>query len=213
MRSSGVSSAKTELRKQPRQSRSRALVDAIIEATQRLMASEGVAAITTARVAELAGVSIGSLYQYFPAREALIAAVVDRKIALDIAETRPLIEALVQVELDEAIRGLVELVVRFYRDETPLYREMVAALAEVEREAQVRALVEGLDQAILAVLGPHRDALPVALDERAWVMRTTLIACVREAAAYRPDAFAEGALAQQLEAACRGLLGLPSIRD
>ena len=208
-----MSSPKTELRKQPQQARSRALVDAIIEATQRIMASEGVAALTTAGVAELAGVSVGSLYQYFPGREALIAAVVDRKIAADREQALAQVEALRELDLDEAIRGLVELVVRYYRDETPLYREMVAALAEAEREAEVRALTEGLDRAILLILARHRDALPVQLEPRAWVMRTLCIACVREAAA-QPDktpTLASGALSRQLEDACRGLLGLPPL--
>src|SRR5690606_22993838 len=70
-----VPDRKTEPRKRPRQARSKVLYDALIEATQRLLASEGLDAVTTNRVAELAGVSIGSLYQYFPSREALIAAV------------------------------------------------------------------------------------------------------------------------------------------
>ncbi len=204
-----MSSSRTELRKQPRQSRSRALVDAVVEATARLMASEGVAAVTTARVAELAGVSIGSLYQYFPAREALIAAVVDHKIATDQALARPFVEALVQASLDEAICGLVELLMRFYRDETQLYREMIAAQAEVEREAQVAALEEGFEGAILRVLEPHRLAISGQLESCAWLIRTLLLSCVREAAAHRPEAFAKGLLSRQLEAACRGILGVP----
>lgn len=61
-------------RKAPRQARSRALVEAIIEATARIFEREGAAACTTNAVAEIAGVSIGSLYQYFPNRHALTAA-------------------------------------------------------------------------------------------------------------------------------------------
>lgn len=126
---------KTEPRKRPRQARSKVLYDALIEATQRLLASEGLDAVTTNRVAELAGVSIGSLYQYFPSREALIAAVIDRKLEQDLIELTPLVRGLLDVELDAALAGLVEVAVRFYRDETPLYRAMVAALAEVDRDA------------------------------------------------------------------------------
>ncbi|MDI7566027.1 helix-turn-helix domain-containing protein, partial [Cronobacter sakazakii] len=61
-------------RKAPRQARSRALVEAIIEATARIFEREGAVACTTNAVAETAGVSIGSLYQYFPNRHALTAA-------------------------------------------------------------------------------------------------------------------------------------------
>jgi AcrR family transcriptional regulator len=203
----------TEPRKRPRQSRSRVLYDALIEATRRLLASEGVAAVTTARVAELAGVSIGSLYQYFPSREALVAAVIDHKLEADLQELTPVIVGLREVSLDDAIHGLVEVAVRYYRDETPLYREMVAAMAEVDRHAHVRRILEGFDQAIVAVLAPHREQLRPDFDRCAWIMRETLISCVREAAAQHPDALADGFLAARLEGMCRALLGAPGGDD
>ncbi|EPD6703205.1 TetR/AcrR family transcriptional regulator [Cronobacter dublinensis] len=81
-------------RKLPRQARSRALVEAIIEATARIFERAGPAACTTNAVAEKAGVSIGSLYQYFPNRRALTAALVARErgqlvAAFSAAATRP----------------------------------------------------------------------------------------------------------------------------
>jgi AcrR family transcriptional regulator len=199
----------SEPRKRPRQARSRVLFDALVEATQRVLAKEGIEAVTTAHVAEVAGVSIGSLYQYFPSREALIAAVIDHKIEADIRELLPLVEALRHASLDEAIRGLVELAVRFYRDETPLYREMIAALATVDRETHVRRMSEGFDGVIVHVLAPHREQLraDLELEQSAWVMRTVMLACVREAAAHRPTAFEGGRLSEQLYAMCVGLLG------
>jgi AcrR family transcriptional regulator len=205
-----VARADTEPRKRPRQSRSRVLYDALIEATRRLLASEGVEAVTTARVAELAGVSIGSLYQYFPSREALIAGVIDHKLEADLQELTPLLERLRNVGLDEAIRGLVEVTVRYYRDETPLYREMIAAMAAVDRDAHVRRVLEGFDQVIVVVLGPHREQLGAELERCAWIMREAMIGCVREAAARHPESLADGFLAARLEAMCRGLLGAPS---
>jgi AcrR family transcriptional regulator len=63
------------MRKQPRQARSRATVDAIVQAGARILGDHGWAGFTTNRVAEKAGVSIGSLYQYFPDKLALIEAV------------------------------------------------------------------------------------------------------------------------------------------
>ena len=203
-----MTDAKTELRKAPRQARSRALVDAIVEATSRLMASEGLPAVTTSRVAEVAGVSIGSLYQYFPGREALIAAVIDGKLESDLRELTPIVEALQRAPLDDAIAGLVDMVVRYYRDETALYREMIAALDEADRAARVRSMVEGFDRVVVMVLEPHRDQIPATIDDCAWIMRVALIACVREAAAERPEVLRDGALSRRLEAACRGLLGL-----
>lgn len=63
-----------KLKKQPRQARALATVMAIREAAAQLLAREGYAAVTTNRVAEIAGVSIGSLYEYFPNKQALVAA-------------------------------------------------------------------------------------------------------------------------------------------
>jgi AcrR family transcriptional regulator len=59
-------------RKRPIQARSARLVADILEAAARVLAKEGARRFTTVRVAEEAGVSIGSLYQYFPSKEALL---------------------------------------------------------------------------------------------------------------------------------------------
>lgn len=63
------------MRKEPRQGRSRATVETILQAGARILSDEGWAGFTTNRVAELAGVSIGSLYQYFPDKLSLVDAV------------------------------------------------------------------------------------------------------------------------------------------
>ena len=64
--------AQLSSRKQPKQSRSADLVGAILEAAVQVLAQEGAQRFTTARVAEKAGVSIGSLYQYFPNKAAIL---------------------------------------------------------------------------------------------------------------------------------------------
>src|SRR5258708_22186871 len=67
----------TNPRKSASQERSRLTVDALLEATTRVLIKEGYDRASTNRIAEVAGVSIGSLYQYFPSKEALVAAVFD----------------------------------------------------------------------------------------------------------------------------------------
>lgn len=73
-------------RKMPRQGRSADTVRAIVEAAARILEQDGLGAFTTNAVAERAGVSIGSLYQYFPGKEALIGALIVRETSLLIAE-------------------------------------------------------------------------------------------------------------------------------
>jgi len=71
---------RTTPRKQPRQERSKATVDTILEATARVLIKHGYDGLTTNAVAQLAGVSIGSLYQYFPNKEALVAGLIGRHL-------------------------------------------------------------------------------------------------------------------------------------
>src|SRR5215469_5687650 len=68
----------TKPRKTASQGRSRATVKALLDATARILIAEGFDKASTNRIAEVAGVSVGSLYQYFPGKEALVAAVIER---------------------------------------------------------------------------------------------------------------------------------------
>ena len=67
-------------RKKPQQRRSRVTIDTIFEATIQVLLANGLDRITTIQIAERAGVSVGSLYQYFPNKNALLAAVVKRHV-------------------------------------------------------------------------------------------------------------------------------------
>ncbi|MCU0491986.1 MAG: TetR/AcrR family transcriptional regulator [Chloroflexaceae bacterium] len=68
-------------RKMPSQERSRFTVEAILDAAVQVFERHGYAAGTTARIAERAGVSVGSLYQYFPNKDAILVALVDQHLA------------------------------------------------------------------------------------------------------------------------------------
>jgi AcrR family transcriptional regulator len=68
-------------RKQPRQARAQHTVEAIIEASARILEEHGHGGFTTNAVAELAGASIGTLYQYFPDKDALLGALIARETA------------------------------------------------------------------------------------------------------------------------------------
>ena len=119
-------------RKQPQQARSTELVAAILQAAVQVLATEGAARFTTARVAEKAGVSVGSVYQYFPnkasilfqlqvdewqATTAMLRTILEdvRKPPLD--RLRALVHAFIRSECDEA-RMRVAL-----NDAAPLYRD------------------------------------------------------------------------------------------
>lgn len=94
-------------RKSPVQARSIATVDAVLDATIQVLLREGIDRCTTTRVAERAGVSVGTLYQYYPNRETLLTAVLVRHlhgVADDVDEA---CVACHHLSLDEMAQGLV----------------------------------------------------------------------------------------------------------
>ena len=89
--------AGSPLRKTPSQTRALRTVDTLFEAATRILASEGEAGFTTNRIAERAGFSIGTLYQYFPSKEAIVVALVRRH--------RERVMRELDVMLDRAVAG------------------------------------------------------------------------------------------------------------
>src|SRR3954465_12547194 len=73
--------SKSTVRKEPRQARAQATVGAILEATVQILDRESLEAATMAHIAEVAGVSVGSIYQYFPHRDAILNALQDREFS------------------------------------------------------------------------------------------------------------------------------------
>ena len=100
----------TKPRKQASQERSRATVAALVEATARILVSEGFDKASTNRIAEVAGVSVGSLYKYFPTKEALVLAVVAG--VLDDLDSLP---------LEQAVQRLVTIAIEAHRVDPKLH--------------------------------------------------------------------------------------------
>ena len=100
------------LRKRPTQSRSRALVDAVAEACLRILEDAGDEALTMARIAEVSGVAIGSIYQYFPNKDAIVALLYERVLDQESAQLLLLREGLVGVPLTVALREILANIIR-----------------------------------------------------------------------------------------------------
>ncbi|HTW50224.1 MAG TPA: TetR/AcrR family transcriptional regulator [Acidobacteriaceae bacterium] len=95
-------------RRKPVQQRSRVTVDAMLDAAVKLLRRGGAAAITTNRIAETAGVSIGSVYQYFPNKHALFVALHERHISIVDAVMRRRLEECAESSLQRLVESLLD---------------------------------------------------------------------------------------------------------
>jgi AcrR family transcriptional regulator len=117
---------RTAPRHTPSQRRAQDTVDVLLEATELVLADKGFAATTTNHIAEAAGVSIGSLYHYFPSKEALVEAVVHRMWARELAVLEAHAAELAAGPLDVAVRAIVGDLVAVMAARRELYRRWYA---------------------------------------------------------------------------------------
>ncbi len=126
-------------KKLPRQARSRATFDAIVEACARLLEARGYAALTTNHIARRAGVSIGTLYEYFPSKESVVYEVVRRvQVAFSDEAARPL-ELVARVSVEEAVRVWLLALVSAMRSRQGLLRAIADDVPRHLRDPHTRS--------------------------------------------------------------------------
>jgi AcrR family transcriptional regulator len=96
----------------------------MIVAAERVLAEGGVAGLTTNRIAEVAGVSIGSLYQYFPNKEAVAAALIDRYVATFVGTATKLIADNASAEPVAIVDAIGHAVTQLFRAQQPVHRHL-----------------------------------------------------------------------------------------
>jgi AcrR family transcriptional regulator len=144
----------TSPRKEPRQDRAKATVDAILAATARILVRDGYDKASTNRIAEAAGVSVGSLYQYFPSKEALVSALLEQHAAemrrfLEVKATTTGIDA----PLRGVVRDVVEAMVEAHRVNPKLHRVL---MEQVPRVGALKRLSE-LDDMALSMIRAYLE--------------------------------------------------------
>ena len=143
-------------RKAPRQSRSQATVTAILDATAHILVESGFAAASTNAVAERAGVSVGSLYQYFPNKNALVSALHARHGEQMMGVIQRALTKAMDATLDDALAGLIEATVEAHRVEADLHRVLEQQLGGPEMDALHDEYVDVMEDRIVALLARHR---------------------------------------------------------
>ncbi|MGS0896933.1 TetR/AcrR family transcriptional regulator [Burkholderia stagnalis] len=198
----------TKPRKHASQPRSRATVDALVEATARILVKEGFDKASTNRIAEKAGVSIGSLYQYFPGKEALVAAVIERhqRELADVVQ-RALAE-LDALPVAAAVRRLVAAALAAHRVDPKLHAVLSEQIPRTGRLDNVEFFNRDFYALFAAWLDTRRDACR-ALDPAmaAFVCVTTIEALTHTAVLRHAGDFSDDAFETLVDEATRLVVG------
>jgi AcrR family transcriptional regulator len=153
-------------KRRPVQQRSQDTVEIIVRATAHILSREGPAHLTTNRVAEKAGVSIGSLYQYFPNKQALVDEVRRRYGEMFRERLLTLAGTLGDLSLHDAVERTVRALVAIHAEDTGLHNAVSAAgLDDTERRLLHQVAASWLESRRDEVRRPNRAlAAVVALD-------------------------------------------------
>lgn len=194
--------AKLSPRKKPTQERSRATVDALVQATADILVRDGYAGLTTNRIAERAGVNIASLYQFFPGKEALVAEVRRRHVAEQREAMRRALLGLEGQGIEATVRALVTLGVAAHAVAPRLHHVLTEELPQRRSGA---AKEDPLYVELRRLLESGAPGIP-DLDLAMWMIDTASHAIIHRAAAERPDDLARPAFVEELVALLLGYL-------
>lgn len=194
-------------RRQPKQRRARETVEAVLDAVVRVLKKHGVDGVTTNRIAEAAGVSIGSVYQYFPDKRAIFTALHDRHVE---EISRVIDSRLVEhasSSLEDFVRALVEALVDAHAADPEFHELMTTTVphgAEGARALDVR--LRGTFK--LAITSRMRDRkLPRDLDRMLFVLPHMVEALSHGAAYQRPPGLSLAAAKEEAVHAVLAYLG------
>lgn len=195
-------------RKTPRQARSQAMVEVILESTARVLAERGYAGTNTNVVAERAGVSVGSVYQYFPNKDSLVTALHERHGAQMYAA----IATVLATERPDGLRGHVQAMVRAllaaHRVAPDLHRVLEREFPFFDAPRDQSAADGGIFRQVRQLLEAHRrEIAPTDLDLATWMVLQTMESLVHAAAIEPPAMFAPDAVEAAIVQVLMGYLG------
>lgn len=179
---------KTTPRKSASQERSRLTVATILEATARILMKEGYDRASTNKIAAVAGVSIGSLYQYFPSKEALVAAVSERHSQEVLQLVRNALVKVAGRPIEVAAREFVSVAIDGHRVNPKLHRVLAEQIPRIGRLENVEAINRDVYALIRGYFDTHRDEIDVVdVDLAAFICVTAVEALTHTAVLHRPD--------------------------
>lgn len=156
----------------------------------------------------MAGVGIGSLYQYFPSKESLVAGVVERHTQELLRVARDSFLEAAAGPLETSVRELVAAAINAHRVDPTLHRVLAEEIPHSGRLANIDAVQESSQVFLRGYLEAHRDEIGVAdLDLAAFVVVTIVEALTHSAVLRRPDVLADEKVEGFIDEATRLVLG------
>lgn len=202
--------ASTRPRKLPKQDRSKETVEAILGATALVLKREGYDRASTRRVAEVAGVSVGSLYQYFPNKESLVVALYERHLEDLVSAFEARFEASVRAPLPEAVEELVGAALELHAVDPELHRVLVEQVPRSGRphpdeapEARILEIVRDFLQERKAEIRPTNP------DLAAFVVLEAVEALTHAAVLDHPDHLRDEELTEEISTLVLAYLSPP----
>ena len=197
----------TNPRKHASQERSRATVDALIEATARILVREGFDRASTNRIAKEAGVSVGSLYQYYPSKEALVVAVIDRHNRDLMRVVHDALAGVEEQPLEVGTRRLVAAAIQAHRVDPKLHRVLAEQIPRTGQLEHVEAFSRETYDLFRTYLEGHSDAIrAVDLDLASYVCVTSIEALTHTAVLHRSEFLSDEAAETLVDEATRLVL-------
>lgn len=173
---------RTNPRKKASQQRSRMTVTSLLDATARILVREGFDKASTNRIAQVAGVSVGSLYQYFPSKEALVAALIDRHNEQVMEAVQGELAAALGKPVEQAVRRLVEIAVKAHQMDPKLHRALSEQIPRVGRFEKIASFNREYFELFRTYLESREDEIHVTdLELAAFVCVTSIEALTHNA--------------------------------
>lgn len=198
------------MRRQPQQARSKAMVERIIEAGRTVLMRDGYEGFSTNRVAGEAGISPGSLYQYFPDKSAIVAAVIDRHS--DAVAER--VAAALADRIGDAGPGMIRATAAALLDALGADVELLRVVMEELPTARNRDRRTALERRVRELVTVYLAARPgttrsVDHPTTAWVLVMAIEHLTVRYVLDRPD-IERDAFLDEVVALCGGYLGIPT---
>jgi AcrR family transcriptional regulator len=169
-----------------------------LRASARILVRDGYAGLTTNAVAEPAGVSVGSLYQYFPNKDSLVSALISEHVDATMARFRADAARLFALPVEQALPAFVHIMIEMHRADPALHRVFAEQLPLGSFPRLESSLQEGL-VLTRAYLEAHRDELIVQdLDAAAFIVVHTVDTLTHAAVILRPEMLATPSLENEL---------------